>query len=64
MKLNKKLLASGVIAATLFAGNAFGAVSAEEAAKLGDSLTPMGAEKAVIWCCLCLRTVVVAVVAL
>ncbi|MBS8240710.1 DUF1329 domain-containing protein [Marinobacter lipolyticus] len=46
MKLNKKLLASGVIAATLFAGNAFGAVSAEEAAKLGDSLTPMGAEKA------------------
>ncbi|MGM0766994.1 MAG: DUF1329 domain-containing protein [Pseudomonadota bacterium] len=46
MKLNKKLLASGVMAATLFAGNAFGAVSAEEAAKLGDSLTPMGAEKA------------------
>jgi len=46
MKLNKKLLASGVLAATLFAGNAFGAVSAEEAAKLGDTLTPMGAEKA------------------
>lgn len=46
MKLNKKLLASGVLAATLVAGNAFGAVSAEEAAKLGDSLTPIGAEKA------------------
>ncbi|MCG2579820.1 MAG: DUF1329 domain-containing protein [Marinobacter sp.] len=46
MKLNKKLLASGVMAATLFAGNAFGAVSAEEAAKLGNSLTPIGAEKA------------------
>ncbi|MFL1464692.1 DUF1329 domain-containing protein [Marinobacter sp. HN1S83] len=46
MKLNKKLLASGVLAASMFAGNAFGAVSAEEAAKLGDSLTPIGAEKA------------------
>ncbi|MDX1599011.1 MAG: DUF1329 domain-containing protein [Marinobacter sp.] len=46
MKLNKKLLASGVLAATLFAGNAVGAVSAEEAAKLGKSLTPIGAEKA------------------
>ena len=46
MKLNKKLLASGVLAATLVAGNAFGAVSAEEAAKLGASLTPVGAEKA------------------
>jgi hypothetical protein len=46
MKLNKKLLATGILSATLFAGNAFGAVSAEEAAKLGDSLTPMGAEKA------------------
>ncbi|MEX2473900.1 DUF1329 domain-containing protein [Marinobacter sp.] len=46
MKLNKKLLASGVLAATLFAGSAHGLVSQEEAAKLGDSLTPMGAEKA------------------
>ncbi len=46
MKLNKKLIASGVLAASLFAGNAFAAVSAEVAAKLGDSLTPMGAEKA------------------
>ncbi|AOY87106.1 outer membrane lipoprotein-sorting protein [Marinobacter salinus] len=46
MKLNKKLLATGVLAASLFAGQAYGAVSAAEAAKLGDSLTPMGAEKA------------------
>ncbi|PHQ14416.1 DUF1329 domain-containing protein [Marinobacter profundi] len=46
MKLNKTLLATGVLAATLFAGNAFGAVSAQEAAKLGDTLTPIGAEKA------------------
>ncbi|WP_152207639.1 DUF1329 domain-containing protein [Marinobacter changyiensis] len=46
MKLNKKLIATGVLAASLFAGNAFAAVSAEEAAKLGDTLTPMGAEKA------------------
>lgn len=46
MKLNKHLLATGILSATLLAGNAFGAVSAEQAAKLGDSLTPMGAEKA------------------
>src|SRR5690554_2719596 len=46
MKLNKKLLATGVLAASLFAGQAWGAVSAEEAAKLGDTLTPMGAERA------------------
>lgn len=46
MKLNKKLIVTGVLAASLFAGNAFAAVSAEEAAKLGDTLTPMGAEKA------------------
>src|SRR5690554_6512703 len=46
MKLNKKLLATGVLAASLFTGQAWGAVSAEEAAKLGDTLTPMGAEKA------------------
>lgn len=46
MKLNKKLIATGVLAASLVAGNAFAAVSAEEAAKLGDTLTPMGAEKA------------------
>ena len=46
MKLNKKLLATGVLAASMLAGQAWGAVSAAEAAKLGDSLTPMGAEKA------------------
>lgn len=46
MNLNKKLLATGVLAASLFAGQAYGAVSAGEAAKLGDSLTPIGAEKA------------------
>ena len=46
MKLNKKLLTTGILAASLLAGQAHGAVSAAEAAKLGDSLTPMGAEKA------------------
>jgi len=46
MKLNKKLLVTGVLTASLFAGQAWGAVSAEEAAKLGDTLTPMGAERA------------------
>lgn len=46
MKLNKKLLTAGVLAASLCAGQAWGAVSAAEAAKLGDTLTPMGAEKA------------------
>jgi len=46
MKVNKKLLTTGVLAASLFAGQAWGAVSAEEAAKLGDTLTPMGAERA------------------
>lgn len=46
MKLNKTLIATGVLTASLFVGNAFAAVSADEAAKLGQSLTPMGAEKA------------------
>ncbi|WP_298448217.1 DUF1329 domain-containing protein [uncultured Marinobacter sp.] len=46
MKLNKKLLATGILAASLVAGQAWGAISAGEAAKLGDSLTPIGAEKA------------------
>jgi hypothetical protein len=46
MKLNKKLLATGLLSAALCAGNAWSAVSAEEAAKLGDTLTPMGAIKA------------------
>jgi len=46
MKLNKKLLATGILSAAMMAGNAYGAVSESEAAKLGDTLTPMGAEKA------------------
>jgi len=46
MKLNKKLLATGILSAAIFAGNVYGKVSAGEAAKLGDTLTPMGAEKA------------------
>ncbi|WP_116919569.1 DUF1329 domain-containing protein [Tamilnaduibacter salinus] len=46
MKLNKKLLTGGILAVSLAAGPALGAVSQEEAAKLGDSLTPIGATKA------------------
>jgi len=43
---NNKILITGILTATLFTGQAWAAVSAEEAAKLGDTLTPMGAEKA------------------
>jgi hypothetical protein len=46
MKLNKKLLTTGILAASLFSMNAFAAVSDSEAAKLGDTLTLMGAEVA------------------
>jgi len=46
MKLNKKILATGILSAAMFTGNAFSAVSESEAAKLGDTLTLMGAEKA------------------
>ncbi|MDX1756706.1 MAG: DUF1329 domain-containing protein [Marinobacter sp.] len=46
MRLTKKVLATGVLTASLMASNAYGAVSAAEAAKLGDTLTPIGAEKA------------------
>jgi len=46
MKLNKKLLTTGILAASLFSMNAFAAVSDSEAAKLGDTLTLMGAEQA------------------
>jgi len=46
MKINKKLLTTGILAASLFATQTWAAVSAEEAARLGDSLTPIGAEKA------------------
>ncbi|MGX5219946.1 DUF1329 domain-containing protein [Pseudomonas segetis] len=44
--LNKHKLIGTAIALVLFTGNALAAVSAEEAAKLGTTLTPFGAEKA------------------
>ncbi len=46
MKFNKKLLAGGMLAASLLAGSAWAKVSPAEAAKLGNQLTPIGAEKA------------------
>ncbi|MDC0661768.1 DUF1329 domain-containing protein [Marinobacter sp. SS21] len=46
MRLTKNVLATGVLAASLVAANAQAAVSAADAAKLGDTLTPIGAEKA------------------
>ncbi|MFE8072090.1 DUF1329 domain-containing protein [Marinobacteraceae bacterium S3BR75-40.1] len=46
MKLNKKLIAGSVVTLSLLAGSAWGKVSPSEAAKLGDTLTPIGAEKA------------------
>lgn len=46
MKFTKTLLATGVLTVSMFATGAHAAVSAAEAAKLGDSLTPIGAEKA------------------
>ena len=39
-------LASTLLASALLAPSAFAAVSEQEAAKLGDSLTPIGAETA------------------
>lgn len=42
----KTLCAIGVVAASLNAGNVMAKVSAEEAARLGADLTPIGAEKA------------------
>lgn len=43
----RNLLASSLVACSLaFSGQSLAAVSAEEAAKLGDTLTPIGAEKA------------------
>ncbi|WP_071871163.1 DUF1329 domain-containing protein [Atopomonas hussainii] len=44
--LKKRSLISAAIALTLASSGALAAVSAQEAAKLGDSLTPFGAEKA------------------
>jgi hypothetical protein len=45
MKMIKTICAIGVVAASLNAGNVMAKVSAEEAAKLGTTLTPVGAEK-------------------
>ncbi|NWD73607.1 DUF1329 domain-containing protein [Pseudomonas gingeri] len=46
MKITKNLLQVGVLGLSLLASGVMAAVSADEAAKLGTSLTPMGAEKA------------------
>ncbi|QKE64119.1 DUF1329 domain-containing protein [Aquipseudomonas campi] len=46
MKTTKFLLQSGALALSLLASSVMAAVSADEAAKLGTSLTPVGAEKA------------------
>ncbi len=46
MKLIKTICAIGVVAASFNAGHALAKVSPEEAAKLGNELTPVGAEKA------------------
>lgn len=46
MKMIKTICAIGVVSASLNAGNVMAKVSAEEAAKLGAELTPVGAEKA------------------
>jgi len=46
MKITKNLLQVGVLGLPLLASGVMAAVSADEAAKLGASLTPMGAEKA------------------
>ncbi|MCO7010404.1 DUF1329 domain-containing protein, partial [Pseudomonas aeruginosa] len=46
MKTTKILLHTGVLALSLLATQVMAAVSADEAAKLGTSLTPLGAEKA------------------
>jgi len=46
MNLIKTICAMGVISAALGSGTAMAKVSADEAAKLGNELTPIGAEKA------------------
>ncbi|MDX1636212.1 MAG: DUF1329 domain-containing protein [Marinobacter sp.] len=46
MIFNRNLIASGILACSMAALPALAAVSSEEAAKLGDTLTPMGAERA------------------
>jgi hypothetical protein len=45
MKTTKSLLQTGVLALSLLASSVMAAVSADDAAKLGASLTPLGAEK-------------------
>lgn len=46
MKTTKGLLQTGALALSLLSASVMAAVSAEEAAKLGTTLTPIGAEKA------------------
>ena len=46
MKITKSLLHIGVLGLSILASNVMAAVSADEAAKLGTTLTPMGAEMA------------------
>ncbi|WP_213875255.1 DUF1329 domain-containing protein [Pseudomonas sp. dw_358] len=46
MKITKSMLRVGVLGLSLLASSVMAAVSASEAAKLGTSLTPMGAERA------------------
>ncbi len=46
MRTTKILLHTGALALSLIASQVMAAVSADEAAKLGSTLTPMGAEKA------------------
>jgi hypothetical protein len=44
--MRKMILQCGVLALSLVAANVMAAVSPQEAAKLGTTLTPVGAEKA------------------
>lgn len=44
--MRKMILQCGVLALSLLAANVMAAVSAEEAAKLGTTLTPVGAQMA------------------
>ena len=46
MKTTKRLLQTGALTLSLLATGVMAAVSADEAAKLGNTLTPIGAEKA------------------
>jgi hypothetical protein len=46
MKITKNLLQVGVLGLSIMASSVMAAVSADEAAKLGTTLTPMGAEMA------------------